>query len=289
MLERIYTFLSSRPPLQLYLGLPLLIAIIGALDLASGYEWSFSIFYVLPVSIGAWSGRKRLGLWIAIFSAATWFAVDRASGHPYSSPAIPYWNAGVRLGFFIIISSLLSSLRHALNEQRALAQHDGLTKLLNARTFQQRCEEMLKLSARHGHPLVLGYLDLDGFKGINDRLGHSVGDQVLKSVANIISSRLRSTDYAGRMGGDEFALLLPETNLVGAQIFFNQLHENLLELASTYQWQLGFSFGVAVFNLPTITTDEAIAHADALMYQVKQSGKNAIRFQEFPCSTNSID
>lgn len=281
MFQRIDAFLAARTRRQLCIGLPLLVALIGSLDLASGYELSFSIFYVLPVGIGAWAGSKRMGICLAVLSGVTWLVVDRASEHQYSYPAIAYWNACVRMGFFMIISLLLSTLRHSLDYQRSLARTDPLTGLLNTRAFQQHCDQLFKLTNRYGHPLTLGYLDLDGFKGINDKLGHSVGDLVLKSVASSISSRLRSTDHAARMGGDEFALLLPETGLDGARCFFAEMHEKLLEVASSNQWPLGFSFGVAVFSSPGATTDEAISFADTLMYHVKSSGKNSIHYEEF--------
>ena len=288
MFEKIDVFLARRSSLQLWVGLPLLIALIGSIDMASGYELSFSIFYVLPISIAAWAGSQRQALTLSLLSAAIWFAADYVAGHQYSHPAIPYWNASVRLGYFCWIALLLVKLRHTLNIQRGLAQLDGLTGLLNARMFKQRCEQMLKLSARHGHSLALAYLDLDGFKGINDKFGHSLGDQVLKSVANTIAARLRDTDCAARMGGDEYAVLLPETDQVGASAFFAELREHLLSLANEKQWPLGFSIGVAIFTAPTVTTDEAIGFADQLMYQVKNSGKNALRLEVFADQGKSV-
>lgn len=281
MFEKIDAFLARSTKLQLWIALPLLIALIGGLDLASGYELSFSIFYVLPISIAAWGGSRRQALILSLLSAVTWFAADHVSEHQYSHPAIAYWNASVRLGYFCCIALLLARLRHALDVQRGLAQLDGLTGLLNARMFHQHCDQVIKLAARHDHSLALAYLDLDGFKGINDKFGHSLGDQVLKSVAKTIAARLRDTDCAARMGGDEYAVLLPETDQAGASAFFAEMRENLLTLASEKQWPLGFSIGVAIFNAPTVTTDEAIGFADQLMYQVKKSGKNALRLEVF--------
>jgi diguanylate cyclase (GGDEF)-like protein len=258
-----------------------LIAIVGAFDFATGYELSFSIFYTVPVGIASWYAGKRLGFLVSIASAASWLAADFGSGHPYSHPTIPFWNASVRLGLFSIITYLLCRLHGALELQKSLAQTDGLTGILNARTFRQRCDAVFDLAARHERPLVLGYLDLDGFKRVNDRLGHSVGDQVLIAVASTLAQRLRASDLAGRLGGDEFAIVLPETDLAGARTFFTALRESLIELAVRNHWPIGFSIGVAVFRSAKANSDEAIRHADGLMYRVKNSGKNNILIEEY--------
>ncbi len=281
MLKQLDSHLSgqSRPRLVAYALV--LIALLGAVDFLTGFELSFSIFYLIPVAIVAWYIRGQLFVGICILSAGTWLCMDLVSGHTYSHPLIPFWNAGVRFGFFIIIAALLSKFHDSLELQSRLAQVDGLTGLMNARTFKDRCRTHFDLSKRSGRPLSLGYIDLDGFKGINDRLGHSVGDEVLKAVAGVITQRVRSSDSGGRLGGDEFALLLPETDVAGATTFFSELHEHLLALAARYDWPVGFSMGVAVFHHFEGNVDAALQHADALMYQVKHSGKNRIRFEAY--------
>ncbi|HSH70401.1 MAG TPA: GGDEF domain-containing protein, partial [Deferrisomatales bacterium] len=175
----------------------------------------------------------------------------------------------------------------SLDLQEVLAQRDGLTGIMNARAFKQSCDSSFDLASRHGRPLALGYLDLDGFKGVNDSLGHSVGDQVLKAVATALTERLRASDFCARLGGDEFAILLPETDLSGAQKLFTSLRENLSDVASRNRWPVGFSIGVAVFHSPTAHADEAIRCADGLMYKVKNSGKNNILFEEYSSAAHS--
>lgn len=281
MLEKVDRVLSAQSSLRIGATTFLLIAIVGAADVATGYELAFSIFYTLPVGIGTWYVGKRFGFVICVVSAVTWLAADNAAGHSFSHPTIPLWNASVRLAFFVIIAYLLASLRSALRFRELLAQQDALTDILNARTFKLRCNSIFDLASRHGHPLAIGYLDLDGFKGVNDSLGHSVGDQVLKAVASVLKERLRASDLGGRLGGDEFAILLPETDLAGARTFFDGLREKLVELAALNRWQVGFSIGVAVFVSVSAHPDDALRFADALMYKVKNSGKNNILFEEY--------
>jgi diguanylate cyclase (GGDEF)-like protein len=281
MLNEIDEWLSIQSPVIPTIISFLLVACIGAVDHLIGYEVSFSIFYLFPVCFSAWYLGQRFGLLICLLSAATWLGVDYSSGHEYSHMVIPFWNAFVRLGFFIFIVVLLVRLKNALESHASLAELDGLTGLLNARTFKNRCNTYFPLSARNHRPVTLAYIDLDGFKGINDSLGHSVGDEVLRAVAETLVKRLRISDISARLGGDEFSILLPDTDYPGAQIFINGLHANLLELAESRHWPVGFSIGVAVFQSPVTSHEQAIQMADALMYQVKRSGKNNVRFEKY--------
>ena len=270
---------SNLPPSIISLCVIVLVAMIGFLDFLTGNELSFSIFYLLPSVLAGWFVGKKFGHLISILSASTWLTVDFASESQYSNILIPYWNALVRLGFFLIVISLISWLKSALEYQAVLAELDGLTGLLNARAFRQKSEIPFGLSTRNHRAVSLAYIDLDGFKGINDTLGHSTGDQVLLAVADTIKRRLRASDLCARLGGDEFAILLPETDFSGAQTFFNSLHENLNKLAEHENWLVGFSIGVAVFQSPTCSLDQAIRLADELMYEIKHSGKNKVRYK----------
>ncbi|MGA7594196.1 MAG: GGDEF domain-containing protein [Gallionella sp.] len=281
MLKEADAILSAQSPVLLAAISFLLVAAVGTIDYLTGFEISFSVFYLIPVGFGTWYLRNRFGLFICVVSAATWLCVDNATGHMYSNIAISFWNTAVRLGFFIVVAYLLERLQCALEVQSSLAQIDGLTGLLNSRAFKQRCDSMLELASRNGRPVTFGYIDLDGFKGINDSLGHRVGDQVLAAVAAALAKRLRGSDLCARLGGDEFSVLLPDTELAGARIFFTGLHESLHELVTLNHWPVGFSVGVAIFYKPVASFEEAIQCADALMYKVKNSGKNWIIFEEY--------
>lgn len=259
----------------------LLLVSIGICDYMTGYELSFSIFYLLPVSASAWYLNRTAAVIASVFASAIWLLVDFTSGAMYTNQAIPFWNSAVRLGFFLVVALLIVRLRLLIEFQTSLAQKDGLTGIMNARAFWRACESIFNSSHRHGHSLALGYIDLDGFKGINDSLGHGVGDQVLIGVAATLNSRLRTSDIVARLGGDEFSILLPETSMAGAEAFFTELHSSLIDLADNRRWPVGFSIGVAIFHSPDKSPVEALRHADELMYQVKHSGKNSIRFAEF--------
>lgn len=192
LLREIHRGLLARSTGQLANASVLLVAVIGAVDYLTGYEVSFSIFYLIPVATASWYSGRRLGELICLVAASTWLLVDLTSGHEYTRVAIPIWNAAVRLGFFVIVSDLLFRLRKALELQESLARHDPLTGVMNSATFVQRGDMIGRLAARHAHSMVLAYIDLDHFKNVNDRLGHDVGDRVLKAVAAELVKRLRT-------------------------------------------------------------------------------------------------
>jgi len=282
MLNKINTLFLNLPKFFHVLISVFLVGLLGVIDYLTGYEISFSIFYLIPVGYAAWYLRVRIAVVVAFISASAWFSIDYFfSGTVYSHPVIPYWNALVRFGFFIIVTLLLDRLQTDNEIQKNLARVDGLTGLFNSRTFKQECSAHIELASRNHLALTLAYIDLDGFKKVNDSLGHSVGDEVLKTVATGIKKRLRSSDIAARLGGDEFAILLPQTDAEGASVFFNDLHQFLLKTMKKNNWPVGFSMGVAVFYSPNQNVDQAIHCADELMYKVKNSGKNRILFEEF--------
>jgi diguanylate cyclase (GGDEF)-like protein len=260
----------------------LLVGIISAVDYLVGYEISTSLFFLIPIALVTWYDKQRSGIYFSFFSAAIWFLIDtKLSEHPYTHPLIPYWNTGVRLALFLITTQFLTLLKSQMNRERNMSRTDGLTGLLNGRGFAEAAEKMFKLAARHGRPTCLAYIDLDNFKQVNDRQGHSEGDKVLQTVGEILLNSMRKTELAGRLGGDEFAIALPETNETGAQAAFGKIRTNLSRAMQENNWPVGFSIGVISFDTPPANFNEALRLADALMYQVKKNGKNHTLFDHY--------
>jgi len=277
MLKSINYILDQRQKSHIVLLGLLMIIVLAIIDHLTGYELSFSIFYLIPISVAAWYAGRRHGILISSLSAVAWFIIDHTSGHQYQYWAIPFWNAGVRLGFFFLVTVLLSELKDLLHREEMLSSHDGLTGILNARAFKERAGTLINLAQRHNHPMVLGYIDLDGFKAVNDMLGHTEGDRVLKHIAGLLEENVRKVDLVARLGGDEFAVFLPETDQSGADTLFPKLQEKVLQAAEAENWPISMSIGVIIMHQAPANIDEAIKSADNLMYQVKKSGKNNIR------------
>jgi diguanylate cyclase (GGDEF)-like protein len=279
----IHEVLLRRSPNEIRAIALLLIAIISVTDYLAGYEISTSLFFLVPITLATWYGNQRQGIFFSFLSAIIWFLIDTViSAHPYNHPLIPFWNSSVRLGLFLIATQFLTLLKSQLNREKSLSRTDGLTGIMNGRGFAEEAEKMFKLAARHGRPTCLGYIDLDDFKQVNDRSGHSEGDKVLQTVGEILIRSVRKTEVAGRLGGDEFAIALPETNESGAYAVFNKLRDKLALGMQKGKWPVGFSIGVISFDLPPANFDEAVRLADALMYRVKRNGKNNILFEHYP-------
>lgn len=157
----------------------------------------------------------------------------------------------------------------------ALAERDVLTPALNRRGFVRELSRAMAFCRRHGTEAVLLYLDLDGFKGINDRLGHQAGDRALIACAEILNRNLRESDAMGRLGGDEFAVLLLGTNLVAGKQKAETLADALRSEGFDWQGELtpiNGSFGVRAFTGQT-DPEDWLAEADAAMWVRKRKGR----------------
>ncbi len=269
----------ERQPVHWLWGIILfIIFVVGILDYLSGVEYSFSLFYILPVSITAWTLGKNERYFICFFCGIVWLVADLQAGRTYSNLFIPYWNALIRAGFFIIVSSLLAELHHALQYERNLAHTDALTGLVNNRAFYTILSRELERFRRHRRPLTLVYLDLDNFKSINDTLGHQAGDKLLETVARTMNQTVRKVDTVARLGGDEFVILLPETDDAAVKILLTRLQWHLLAEMTRQDWLITFSIGVLTCRKHTPKVDELIQLADQVMYEVKHNGKDGIAY-----------
>ncbi len=168
----------------------------------------------------------------------------------------------------------IEALRRRAEAAEAAADHDVLTPVLNRRGFIAQMKSAMAFCQRHGTPAVLLYLDLDGFKGVNDSLGHAAGDAALVHVANLLTANLRESDAVGRLGGDEFGLLMLNAGLNGGRDKAQRLADALA--AEDFIWngqsaKLGGSFGVRAFNGHT-DPEVWLAEADAAMW-VRKKGR----------------
>jgi len=222
-----------------------------------------------------WHGGMLLGVTTALASAGAWYAAD-AGAHSYSHASIHVWNAGVRLAVFLTIAILLDRLREARDTARALALTDPLTGSANSRAFYVRLEHEIARTQRTRRAFALVYFDLDGFKLVNDTLGHPAGDRLLQSVAQRALRELRAIDMVARLGGDEFAVLLTDTDAAGTIRVLDKLRAALLDEMSCHDWPVTLSFGAATFHEPPAGPRQAIQLVDELMYGVKGRGKNGV-------------
>ena len=196
-----------------------LVALAGLLQYLGGHL-AFLIYYLVPVGLVAWF----VGLWPGILmavasgaaSGAAWWLVGQGAGAP--PLGVSAATVTVQLLFFLLVLAyVLTTLNVALARAEHLARTDYLTGVANARYFFELAGAELNRAQRYVRPLTVAYIDVDDLKPVNDRLGHGAGDSLLRVVAESIRVRVRKSDVVARVGGDEFALLLPEAGYEAAE------------------------------------------------------------------------
>jgi len=259
------------------LGLAAAGAIDTGLSLAAGVDLVVTVLYLFPVSLAAWSAGARAGvagalLGAAVESASSWY-VDPAVR---ANPARLVASGTLEFALFIGAAAIVAALRGHLERERQLSRTDVLTGLANRRAFEEAVE-LERLRVRRSRlPLSLAWIDLDGFKSVNDGGGHSAGDRLLVAVAAGLRAAVRDSDFVARLGGDEFGVLLPGASPVAASSAGERLRAAVRAAAQGGESAVAASVGVATFLVPPETAEAALAAADDAMYEVKRGAKDGV-------------
>jgi len=168
----------------------------------------------------------------------------------------------------------LLELKQYLDSCQEAAFTDHLTGLANRRRFERQLEREVARTERYGHPFCLLIIDIDNFKEVNDTRGHDAGDEALRGVANVIQSGTRGIDTGARIGGDEFAVILPETNLARGLEVAERLRAAIAALDTGAAGRVTASLGVAELPSSARTGEELRAAADAALYEAKRAGRD---------------
>jgi diguanylate cyclase (GGDEF)-like protein len=269
-------WIDRLTPLQAILLSYAIVSLLALADYATAVEVSVSIFYLIPVMIVAWRSSMRAAILMCLVSSLAWEAISILDGARYAAVWIYLWNSGARFGFYLVTSILLQRLRATQEKLLILSSVDALTGVKNRRAFLESLETEIARHRRSGEPLSVAFVDMDNFKQVNDTLGHQKGDQALQAVADALRAHLRKSDVIGRIGGDEFAILMPETNGDGALHALSTARSRMLEGMSRTAMPVTFSAGIVTGMCPA-NADQILHLADALMYEVKRTGRNDIR------------
>lgn len=261
---------------QLALVVSLMLGV-ALVDYLSGNLLRVYPLYFIPIALAALTLGRLGAILIAVNCAVIWLAANLIHDQEFSANWIWLWNTAIQGAAFTFIAELVFRLHAARNREGQLARLDKLTGLINSRAFMEQAPMLLDFCRREGKPVTIAYIDLDGFKQVNDTKGHQQGDEVLRTCADEMRSTLRASDLACRIGGDEFAVMLPNTSERGAVEILEKLSASIESSMRLMDCTVTASIGAAVYGVPPPGIDEAIQAADEVMYAVKNSGKNQVR------------
>jgi diguanylate cyclase (GGDEF)-like protein len=260
--------------------------------------WTLPILVIAPWLVvreaRAGNGEARtllVGLLIFLATCVNDLLIDLA--HLETSRLIPYGFIAIMLAMAVSLANrfttMLNELEHEVAERTAelsaanallaeAARVDPLTGLLNRRGFTEEADAEVVRALRTGRGFTVILADVDNFKNFNDSHGHACGDHVLKRVAAIFGSNVRDVDRVARWGGEEFILLLPETELEGAALLAEKLRQSIADNMFEFEGQrlrITMTFGIAGHSKGE-SLDACIARADTALYNGKEGGRNKV-------------
>jgi diguanylate cyclase (GGDEF)-like protein len=270
--------LGARPGLRALNSPPMVafacsagVAAVALLDLGAGAGVTLAPLHVVPVGAAAWASRTWASVLATAAAAATMTVLLLEATALLAAAA----SAAVLLIVLAAVMLGVQALRRLVFDEHRASVVDSLTGALNRRGFEMVAERELARSARERNELSIAYFDLDGFKRINDERGHAAGDAVLTTFADAVKVSVRATDVFARFGGDEFVLLLPDTDARQALIVVDRIRRILAETA-TDLGRLTASIGVATYRRPPESVDALVFGVDHLMYEAKERGGDAV-------------
>lgn len=249
-----------------------LVAMIGLVNFWTGYFVTIALFFTIPIVLGVVWVSMRFGLVLSFVSSLLWIWTEMAAGRPYVTPWIPIWNWLIRGIFFcafcVAVDLFLRERRHSLE--------DPLTGIANRRWFQIFADQEIRRCKRYHQPFTALYLDCDDFKAVNDRLGHTSGDRLIKDIAQSLMKIVRTSDCVARLGGDEFGVILLHTDPDKAQMTAEKLRRELRTSLEKLGWKVSFSIGAVTFLSAPASVDDILRASDTCMYGAKRAGKNSV-------------
>ncbi len=277
--KRFFGALENRSPLFWTVAGIAIIGLLGILDYVTGNELTLSLFYLIPIVLVTWVVDRKAGLFMSFISGLTLLGAEIAAGQTYSYPIFYLLNTLVRTLFYVVVVYLVTELQQSRKEEQLAARTDFVTGAVNARYFNELLQMEISRIRRYPHPITLVYVDVDNFKLVNDLFGHKIGDDVLRCIADELKAQLRVTDTIARLGGDEFVMLLPSTRQAEARAVVSKVYANLIEKMTQRNWPVTFSMGAVTCEFSPYSAEQLVNMADELMYEVKNSTKNDIRFR----------
>lgn len=243
--------------------------------------WYYILVVAAYVLLGSRAGIAATLASIMMVAAAKFSLVIAISDNAFSTFMMSLLvSSGIAFSYTRLSNSYFERMTSNVNQLRELATKDPLTGLWNARAFDDMANRMMSLGQRNTSPHCTLFIDLDHFKSINDRFGHATGDAVLRSVAANIVNSCRESDIVARIGGEEFVVFLPNTEVRGAMLLAEKIRQSVEALtpvtADNEPYRITLSIGVAHRVPADQTLTDIQRRADIAMYDAKKQGRNRV-------------
>ena len=233
------------------------------------------LMIALLVVLG-WSCSRAVALGSSAITLLTWSGIETSRTEDWSQLVI---GQAMRLLVALWLVIWMNRLRERLAESHRFARLDSLTGLSNRQALIEALDAELSRTRRFGRPFTLALFVCVGFKGINDRGGHFAGDMALRQIGVALRQHTRPYDCVGRLGGDEFLLVLSEVDHEQATLIAERLRAALRHFVERNHPSLTFSLGVVTFQMGDLDGEDCIQHADEAMYAAKRRGPDQTRFE----------
>ena len=252
------------------------VAVLGLVDaLASPYV-GFAMFYALTIMGVTFHAGWVAGTIVAITAAGATLTSALLYAPEQVSAVAALWNLGNEVAVFVVLVLIVHQIRSMFDNLADQSSRDLLTGALNTRGVLEAFERERSRAQRNASPLSLAFIDLDNMKRVNDELGHAEGDEMLRILATSVLSAIRELDVFGRVGGDEFALILPDTDEQAALKAIQRLRSVVNRRTHARSPYISVSVGVVTFRRDPPEAADALRAADALMYVAKRAGGNRV-------------
>jgi diguanylate cyclase (GGDEF)-like protein len=279
IIETVLAFLHRQSKIRVTLSSITLVIVLGVVDVKTGLEVHLNFFYVLLIAMVSWFVNRQAGFYVAILCDVIMVAADVVGGRQYSAQWIFYWNFLTRGGLFVIVALALSQLRSKFDALSELAGRDLLTGLPNVRAFYDLTSREID-SALSLQPLSLAFVDIDGFRWINRRLGYATGDQLLCMIAQTIKQNVPRPELVGRIGGTVFGVLLPNVTSEGASTILEKIHQQLKEERRKYSQPVTFYISAIACSKAPGSLAALMHEAESRMTRMKGTTKDTIEIAQ---------
>jgi diguanylate cyclase (GGDEF)-like protein len=276
--HRVMTALEKAPAWALAAGSLLFVVAVAVLDHFVADHIPVLVLYAPVVALACWIMGLRAAVAVAMFCSVLWLLDDLMF---LPRPEVQFgkcWVTVVHVAFFVIVSTVLSRLHVAYERERTASMTDRLTGLANCRAFMDRADREIEQCGRAGQPISLAVIDCDNFKAVNDTVGHLAGDRLLEIIGRAMREGVRPADLVARVGGDEFAILMPRASREEARAVIECVQAHVNDTVRRQGWPVTLSIGTVTFAHTPGSVTAMIREADHLMYAVKHEHKDAARY-----------